>query len=253
MRVAAFQQRPIFDDPDAAADRLVRDLLWADDQGVELALFPECSLLGHSYEQVVIEKRAIRADDEIWQTLLTRLQPISTAAILGFFERGAKGITNTAALVEGGRITGRYAKAHPNEAGVEAGNNFPVFSRASVTFGINICHDANFSEPAKRLADQGATLICYLLNNIMQPATAEVWRTRSVDNLKARARQTRCWIMSADVVGEVDGRVSHGCTTIIRPDGMIVARIDEGAEGAAVYDLPGMLQPKERLVEGEAR
>lgn len=240
MRIAAFQRFPIFDDVAAVGDRLFHDLCWADERGVELALFPECHLLGHSYDEAVIERRAIRIDGEIWKGLLARLEPISAAAIIGTFERHPGHVTNSAMVIEAGRTTGRYAKAHPNEPCVRAGKAFPVFNRAGVTFGINICNDANHPAAAQQVAAQGAGLICYPLNNIMRPATAEAWRTRSAENLKARARGTGCWIMSADVTGWVDGRVSHGCTMIVSPDGTIVARVAEGVEGVALIDLPPM-------------
>ncbi len=238
MRIAAFQRFPIFDDGAAVIDRLLSDLSWADQQGVQLALFPECHLLGHSYEDAVVKRRAIRTGGAIWQELLTRLEPISTAAIIGNFERHDHHITNSALLIEAGRVTGRYAKAYPNECGVTAGEDFPVFIRSGLRFGINICNDANYSAPAQHLAAKGAKLICYPLNNIVRPATAEAWRTRSVSNLTARARQTGCWVMSADVAGNVGQRVSYGCTMIVSPEGEIVARSPEGAEGVAVFDLP---------------
>lgn len=103
---------------------------------------------------------------------------------------------------------------------------------------MNICFDANYPAPAKRLADRGAKLICYPLNNLLSPATAKLWRTRSIENLLARATETGCWVMSADVVGKVEGKLSYGCTAIISPRGEIVARADEGTEGVAIFDIP---------------
>ena len=238
MRVAAFQRSPIIHDEVAAGDWLARDLLWADAHGVELAMFPECCFGGHSYEEATIGERAMSRVSPKWRTLLSLLKPFSTAAIIGAFERQETSITNSAMLIEGGRIIGRYAKAHPNEPGVAAGVDFPVFTRAGVRFGINICNDANYPDAAQRLAVQGADLICYPLNNLLSRSKATLWRTRSVENLIARAMQTRCWVMSADVAGEVDGKVSYGCTTIISPQGQIVARAAELAEGVAVFDLP---------------
>jgi predicted amidohydrolase len=240
MRVAAFQRFPIFDDPGAVADRLVADLEWADRAGVELALFPEAYLLGHSYDPEVIERRSISTDGDLWKGLLSRLEPFRAAAVVGAFERHHDHLTNSAFVIEAGRVTGRYAKAHPNEPGIVAGTDFPVFARSGTAFGINICNDANHPTAASRLADRGARLICYPLNNVMRPAVADSWRTLSVANLTSRARETGCWIMSADVTGTVGDRLSHGCTMIVSPDGAIVARAAEGAEGAAVYDLPPM-------------
>jgi predicted amidohydrolase len=228
----------MFDDAAAAVEALFRDLRWAEAQGVELALFPECYLLGHSYQEPVIAARATSTNGKLWRTLLARLKPVATAAVVGAFERRGDEITNSAFLIEGGRITGRYAKAYPNEPGVAAGREYPVFSRGVTRFGINICNDANHPDAAQRIAEGGAALICYPLNNMLKPATAAQWRVRSVENLQARARQTGCWIMSADVAGKADGRISHGCTMIVRPDGEVVARVGEDMEGVAVFELP---------------
>jgi predicted amidohydrolase len=238
MRIAAFQRFPIFDDGARASDALVRDLQWAEARGVELALFPECFLLGHAYDRPTIATRAIRTEGASWRSLLARLAPITTTAIIGTFERRGDVITNSAIVVEQGRVTGRYAKAHPNEAGISPGTDFPIFVRSGIGYGINICNDANFPETAQRLADQGAGLICYPLNNMLKPETAAKWRSRSVENLQARAMQTGCWIMSADVTGRHDGLVSYGCTMVVRPDGAIAVRATESEEGVAVFDLP---------------
>jgi predicted amidohydrolase len=250
MRIAAFQRFPIFDDSARASNVLVRDLLWAEAHGVELALFPECYLLGHSYDRPTIEARAISMDGEPWRSLLARLAPITTTAVIGTFERQGGAITNSAIVVEQGRVTGRYAKAHPNEAGIRPGTAFPLFERSAVRYGINICNDANFPETAQRIADQGAALICYPLNNMLKPETAAKWRSRSVENLQARARQTGCWIMSADVTGQHDGLVSYGCTMVVRPDGVIVARATESEEGLAVFDLPDVTAGGENRAPG---
>jgi predicted amidohydrolase len=238
MRIAAFQRRPIFDDAATSAEALFRDLCWAEMQGVELALFPECHLLGHSYRETVIAARAQPIEGELWRTVLARIAPIATSAIVGAFERRDGHIANSAFFIDRGRIIGRYAKAHPNECGVTAGVDFPIFTQSGISFGINICNDANYPNAAQRIADAGAALICYPLNNMMKPATAALWRVRSVENLQARARQTGCWIMSADIIGQADGRICHGCTVIVSPDGEIVARVSEDVEGVAVFELP---------------
>lgn len=62
MRIASFQRFPISDDVERAAQKLFGDLQWADDNHVDLALFPECYLQGHSYDRSVIERRALTPD-----------------------------------------------------------------------------------------------------------------------------------------------------------------------------------------------
>ena len=149
---------------------------------------------------------------------------------------------NSAFVIEQGRIVGRFAKAYPNEPGVAAGREFPVFDRGGTRYGINICNDANHPDAAARIAEQGAGAILYPLNNMLRPEVAERWRERSVENLIARARQTGCWIASADVAGpSVAGssgdRISYGCTAIVAPDGTIVSRVEELREGVAMWDV----------------
>jgi len=58
-----------------------------------------------------------------------------------------------------------------------------------------------------------------------------------VRNLQARARETGCWVVSSDVVGIQEAALSHGCTCFVNPDGVIVARVPERAEGVIVHDI----------------
>jgi predicted amidohydrolase len=67
--------------------------------------------------------------------------------------------------------------------------------------------------------------------------TADQWRDKSVQNLRQRALDTGCWVVSADVVGRHGERVSHGCACVVRPDGSLAARVEEGGEGAAIVDI----------------
>lgn len=171
-------------------------------------------------------------------TLCDRLRGVAPTLVVGAFERDGDTLFNRALVIERGVVRGRYAKAFPNEPGVSAGVAFPVFERSGVRFGIAICNDANHAAPAAKLAAQGATLLLYPLNNMLRPETAQRWRGKSLDNLVARARQTGCWVASADVVGTAGGLVSHGCSAIVSPAGEVVARVPEDAAGVALFDLP---------------
>jgi predicted amidohydrolase len=137
-------------------------------------------------------------------------------------------VLNSAFVIENGSLSGRYSKAYPNEPGVAAGREFPIFAKSGVRYGINICNDANHADAAERVSCQDAALILYPLNNMLPRETAERWRERSKANLVARARQTSCWIASADVTGCVGDFISFGCTAIVHPDGQVVSHVPEG-------------------------
>jgi predicted amidohydrolase len=108
MRVAAFQRFPIFDDPVRIGETVLRDLTWADQQGVDLAVFPESYLQGHSYDRTLIERRAASL---AMRDLVDGFSAIKATAILGLFERRGDSIFNSAMVIENGRSAGIYAKA----------------------------------------------------------------------------------------------------------------------------------------------
>lgn len=237
LRLAAFQRRPVFGDIPGAKRTLVRDLAWADERGAHLAVFPECYLQGYATDRRTLDERALSLSDPSVADLLLELRGVRAMAVVGMIERRGDALLNTALVIAEGQLIGTYSKAHPNEEGIAAGREFPVFRGLALPFGINICNDANYPETAMRLVSEGARLICYPLNNMLQPHKARKWRLLSVDNLRTRAIQTGCWVASSDVVGDHERLTSFGCTMIIRPDGQIAARVAEGTEGVALFDL----------------
>lgn len=237
MRIAAVQCLSISDNAARVEDAIVQRLRWADEEGVSLTIFPEAFLLGHSYDPETIRSRA-SASAPALAALCERVAGCRSTLLVGAFELVGEQIFNNAIVVEAGQIVGRYAKAHPNEPGVTAGSAFPTFLRAGVRYGANICNDANHPGTAKRIAEQGANLILYPLNNMLPLSTADRWREKSLTNLVERARQTGCWVSSSDVTGTSGDLMSYGCTAIVAPDGSVVARVPEMQEGVAVYEIP---------------
>lgn len=239
MRVAAFQRFPIFDAVHDASDALLRDLLWADERGIDLAVFPECFLQGHSYDQSTVAARAISLHQLPLLRLLDRLTAVRTTAVVGLFERRGEKIYNSAIVFQRGHLMGTYAKAHPIEDGCTPGREFPVWSCENWTFGINICNDLNYPDVADLITGRGARLICCLLNMMLRPKKAERWRGPALENLQKCALRTNCFVVSADVAGpRDDGWLSYGCTAIVRPDGTIADRAAELVEDVAIFDLP---------------
>ena len=238
MRIAVVQCPFIADDLHRVGDVVVHHLRWAEEKRIDAILFAEAFLLGHSYDPATILSRAKRGASAL-AALCKRVSGFRSTLVIGAFDRVDTKVFNSAFVIERGKLVGRYAKAHPNEPGVAAGNSFPTFARSGVRYGVNICNDANHAGPAQRIADQDARLILYPLNNMLPPDTAERWREKSVTNLIDRARQTGCWVASSDVTGTSGDLASWGCTAIVPAQGRVVARVPEGQEGVAVYEIPG--------------
>jgi 5-aminopentanamidase len=231
--------RPVLDDARAASAAVTAEVSWAADQGAGLAVFPETYLHGHSYDRGTIARRARALTDPEVRGLAESLRRFPVTVVLGMFERRRNSLRNVALVLRAGEIEGVYAKSRPNEDGVEAGDDMPmpVFAVGGLRFAINICNDANYPDVAQRARKGGASVLCYPLNNVLPPTTAERWRERSIGNLVARARETGCWAVSSDVAGACGTRMSLGCTAIVSPEGEIRAQVPEGAVGSILLDL----------------
>jgi len=237
LRVAAFQRCPVFDDASQILALLINDLVWCAEHDVHLAVFPECYLQGYDTDADTISRRAVEIQDDLVARLRRVTKDFPTELVIGFVEKRGQHFFNTALVIRDGVLLGAYSKTHPNEPAFKAGSEYPVFNLFGYRYGINICNDANYPASALALSTQGADLLCYPLNNMLRPQVADKWRKKSVENLQARAKDTGCWVLSADVVGRTEGKVSHGCTCIVSPAGEIMSQVAEDSEGIAMFDI----------------
>jgi 5-aminopentanamidase len=205
---------------------------------VDLACFPEAFLTGYELEPERIAQVAICVDDPCFQDALRQWQDLTVTFVIGFLERAPDGFYNTAAVIARERVLGCYRKIHTNERHLKPGFDLPVFDVNATRFAVSICNDANFPELALRGAQLGAQLLLYPLNNILSVAIADQWREKSPANLKARAVETGCWVISSDVTGAYGDRVSHGCTQVVAPDGRVIAVVPEGETGFITHEIP---------------
>ena len=241
--VAAFQTGFPTSDLDANLESVRERLEWANARDVTLVCFPECSLTGYFTRLEEASQVAITLESAVFTNALKRLETFDSTIVLGLIERDLEALYNTAVVISRGRLLGKYRKTHPNEKCFLPGNDYPIFDADGVQFGVNICFDANFPEAAARVARAGARVIVYPLNNALPENVATRWRTKSPENLISRAKETGCYIVSADVTGRNGLNLSYGCTRIISPDGRTLSAAPEFEPGAAIATI--------RLTEGQ--
>jgi predicted amidohydrolase len=107
-----------------------------------------------------------------------------------------------------------------------------------LTFGILICNDSNFFEPARIMASKGATALFVLTNNGMPASRSRpelVAHTRYVDVV--RAMENGLFLIRADVAGKSDGLVSYGTSAIVDPDGQIIQSAAMFSESLLIADV----------------
>jgi len=199
---------------------------WCESNGVEILCCPEGVLGGLAdYAGRPID---IAIDVEAGQLhgLLAPLASDEVGTILGFTEIDRLGrLYNSAAVFHKGSVVGVYRKLYPaiNRSIYEAGEKLPVFTVGGLTFGIIICNDSNYYEPARIMAAQGATALFVPTNNGLPPAKAGpelVAQARNVD--VARAIENSVSVIRADVAGRTESLVSYGSSGIVSPDGVVL-------------------------------
>jgi predicted amidohydrolase len=212
----------------------------ADDQRVALACFPECYLQGYLTQCQDARDHAISLTSPEFGVVLSRLVRFRCAIVLGLIEIKDGLLFNTAVVIHRGKLLGRYRKTHllPGEALFEPGTAYPTFDVDGLRFGINICYDTNFNEAAAALADGGARLIVCPANNMMPLAAADHWKPLHNEIRGRRAKETGLWLLSADITGERDGRISYGPTAVIDPQGTVVVQAPLLEPGMVVAEIP---------------
>jgi predicted amidohydrolase len=199
---------------------------WCESEGVTILCCPEAILGGLADDSEQPTQFAIAADAGRLDSVLAPLASDTVTTIVGFTEVADGGrLYNSAAVFHRGSVAGLYRKLYPaiNRSVYEAGSKVPVFQVGELTFGIVICNDSNYFEPARLMADHGATALFVPTNNGLPPARARaelVAQARNVDI--ARAVENSMWVIRADVAGRTGELVSYGSSGIVDPDGMVV-------------------------------
>ena len=212
----------------------------AEEEGAALVCFPECYLQGYVVDEVRTPNLAISLSSDFFETIRQRLAHLNLILVMGLIERDEGKLFNTAVVVKRGELLGRYRKSNlrPGESVFTPGDDYPLFEIDGLTFGINICNDLNFPESAKAVSSQGADLLVCPCNNMMPLKNAERWKLKHNETRAQRSIETGLWLISSDVTGEKNGRVSYGPTAVINPDGVVVGQVPLMEEGLVFQEIP---------------
>lgn len=241
VRIAAAQTPEFREDLAAALHWAVEVAARAQDAGAALLCFPEGFLQGYLTDETPARRNALDLASPAFAAVLSRLPKAGPMIVMGLIEVENGALFNTAVVVDRGALVGRYRKTHllGGEGLFAPGTDSPVFEVAGgLRFGINICYDSNFPQAAHKAAAQGASLIVCPANNMLPRKTAETWKHAHNAVRGERCRETGLWMVSADVVGEREGRIAWGPTAVLDPAGEVVAQLPLGAPGLLVFDIP---------------
>ncbi|QWW70283.1 carbon-nitrogen hydrolase family protein [Rhizobium sp. WYJ-E13] len=241
VRIAAAQTLEYRENIEAALTCALDMIRQAEAEGARLLCFPEGFLQGYLTEPEAARRAAMGLASPTFKAVTNRLATAGLMIVMGMIESEGDDLFNTAVVIQKGEVIGRYRKAHllKGERFFRPGTETPIFTVDGLRFGINICYDTGFPEAAHKVALAGASLLVCCANNMMPRANAEKFRHVHNAARGERCRETGLWLISADVTGERNGRISWGPTAVLNPAGNVVAELPLEAPGLLVFDIAG--------------
>jgi len=226
VRLFLCQMNPTVGDVSGNAAKIIEGMNRARTCGADIAVFPECALVGYPPEDLLFKSQLIdqnlRALDDL------REHSRGLTAVVGFVERGDD-LYNAAAVLHNGELRGVARKAILPNYGVfdedryfQTGQETQVFRLGPCTFGVTVCEDLWYpSGPARTQALLGGAGL--LINVSASPYHAGKVAVRET-MLATRASDNAAILAFCNMVGGQDELVFDGNSLIFSPRGKLLAR-----------------------------
>jgi NAD+ synthase (glutamine-hydrolysing) len=260
VRVALAQINVTVGDLAGNARQIVEFARRAHGQGARVVLTPELSMCGYPPEDLLLRPAFI---DACAQALADCAQALADLpglhVVVGhphqqgdLGDERSKSVTvhhrfNAASVLSGGKVVATYCKRElPNyqvfderryfASGRDAGLGAVVFEVEGTKFGLTICEDAWFDEPARLAKAAGADVLCVL--------NASPFHLGKVDEREARmamrARDVGLPLLYSHLSGGQDEVVFDGASFALDATGAVKARAPMFEEALTLVDIgPG--------------
>jgi NAD+ synthase (glutamine-hydrolysing) len=241
LKLALCQVNPTVGDLQGNAMLIRQGLADARQTGAQLALFGELALTGYPPEDLLLREDFLTDTGAALHELASEARQV--VAIVGFPERAAGGVYNSAAVLAGGEIAHIYRKMHLPNYGVFDEQRYFKPGQAGLTFelgghtvGVTVCEDLWVpGPPATAEAQAGAGLI---VNISASPYHAGKGLER--ERLFAqRAHETGAHIAFCGLVGGQDELVFDGHSFVLDPSGRTLARGAQFEPDMVVWEFGG--------------
>jgi len=211
---------------------------------LDIVSFPESLLTGYFRDEKMARKNCFSIDSPEIKKLLKETARFDILYMVGFNELREGKLHNTIVVIEKGKLLGHYCKAFPIFRYFVPGRAFPVFEKKGLKFGIIICADGGYVEPARILALKGARFIfAPHFNSVPDPI--EHFQVVRSDHIARAIENAVYFLRGNNVIRKKDrekdakGRPQYGYgdSYIINPNGAIVAVAGLYNETLMIYNL----------------
>jgi NAD+ synthase (glutamine-hydrolysing) len=245
IRVGLAQINTVVGDLTGNVARIVAAMADAEALGCDLLALPELAITGYPPEDLLLRPSFVRDNRAALDEVVAASARCVT--VVGFVDASplgpsGTGLHNAAAVCAGGQLQGVYRKrVLPNYSVFDEQRYFVpgdeplrLFGVAGVAVGISICEDAWRDDGP--IADLGAGGASLVVNINASPYNSGKAVSR-FGIVSARAAQSGATVAYVNQVGGQDELVFDGDSMVVRPDGALVARAPQFAEGLFVVDV----------------
>lgn len=188
-------------------------------EGVQVAVFPECSVTGYFGDLIPKIEADQLADAE--RKIARACKDLGICAIIGMPYRTKGKLYNSAVVINRqGKIVERYHKVQLAERWPDPGDHLSVFTLEGVPCSIIICHDERYPELVRLPVLKGARVIFYLSHESPLQRETKIGPYRA--QIQARAVENGVYVVHANAPANGDATGSHGQSRLIAPDGNII-------------------------------
>lgn len=212
--------------------RFEQGLEMADKAQAAIVSFPECFLTGYPDTEEAARVGAFANDSTEMMQVLDVTSRHEALAIVGYNERRGPDLYNTALVAHRGHLLGTYSKCAAYQKFHRQGREFPVWEHQGLKFGVLICADGGYIEPARILALKGARVIFaphfnYISDNGLIPHFMKVradHSARAVENDVYFIRGNNVVLDQAKSGITRNEGIGYGDSYIMDPNGEILVR-----------------------------
>lgn len=244
IRAAVVQFNVTRGDVEANVARALAGIERAARCGAQLVVLPEMWSAGFDYRGLAA---AAARTPRVLEAVSRVSEALNLVVVGSLPEQAENGLYNTSFVIDHGREKGRYRKLHlfspmREDRYLQAGDATLVAATSVGRLGVAICYDLRFPELFRRLALDGADLIC--LSAQWPSPRQEHWRTL----LRARAIENQLFVLAANCCG-VQGKLDFfGMSLIIAPQGEVLAEGgDRDGEVLAELDFQALRDYRTRI------
>lgn len=256
LKVAAFQGPMVYQSFQKNIEKIIELLKISEVEDVDILCLPEGYLTGYynSFDEAL--ENSIDLSSSFFIEICQQFAFSKTTLLLGLNEQYQEDLYDTVVVIEEGVLKGKYRKAYPYQSYFKAGREFPVFEKKGIKYGIIICLDSMYLEPAKILALKGAKVIfCPMCNktsleyhNLNFPKLR-----RQKSQFITRSFENNTWLVTSDIIWLNDGKeICAGYSSIYNPEGEEVYSAIPFNEELLMHEIPleSLSTQKKKRVQG---